>query len=846
MKAYPQAVEPYRDSGLGYPLPLPAGKKTPPPAGYTGAEGAVPSDSDYSEWAQKHPTGNVGLRLAPHVIGIDVDAYLKSGNQKQGAETLTRLEAAHGPLPPTWISTSRDDGISGIRLFTADPALAEEFAGNAGPDIEVIRSGHRYLVAYPSTHPEGGHYRIDAPDGTVATSVPTPDELPRLPDDWVRHLLANGRCRCETRDKTAGLLIKPHTAKYGTVKAASQALEHALNGGGSRHDTAASVTMALLRFAERGDPDAGSELDRLRDTYVSVVGPERDGGSRAAEREWERMVSGAERKIAADPSTMTTPEGNTIDHTLRFTDIDNSTRFAQLHANKLRYIPKWKKWLAWDTHSWAIDEDKVRVLELGKEVSRSLYLEAANEPDSDRAGKIAAWAKQSSNANRIEAFAKLARGIEGVAVSHNDLDTNPWLLGVRNGVINLDTGQHRPGDPDDLMHKQTNVAHDPDAECPTWDRCMADWFPSSETRRYVQRLAGSALVGKQKDHKLIIHYGSGSNGKSTFVRGIGHVLGEYFITPDKSLLVREKHSNERREKATLFRIRLAVASETERRQKLNEAQVKNLTGGDSIRAARLYENSWEFEQSHSMWLQTNYLPEINGRDAGIWRRIDVVPWVASFEGGRQDTDLDDKLRREAPGILNWLITGCLQWQQEGLAPSDEVVNVTARYRAAEDVLGRYATDIGLTFTKGLHITAQKLADELTKWCRSEGIDDPPSRNDFADWMRQNGAEHLGRKQIGGIRATWWRNAGIDETLTGPMEPSTTARGATPLPRLPHEGVPEKSSGRVRQGWQQTINEDSADADADADTLVCPSCGNAMKTIYPSGLCGDCDADQVAP
>jgi putative DNA primase/helicase len=197
--------------------------------------------------------------------------------------------------------------------------------------------------------------------------------------------------------------------------------------------------------------------------------------------------------------------------------------------------------------------------------------------------------------------------------------------------VDLRTGEHRQGDPANLMHRQANTRYDGNAECPLWEQSMAEWFPDVETRRYVQRLAGSALVGKQKDHRFIIHYGGG-NSKGTFVRAIAHVMGDYFITPDKSLIVTQRHEKHDTERAALFRTRLAVAVETDKREKLNEAQIKNLTGGDTIHARRLYQDPWEFKPSHSMWLQTNYLPEIQGRDRGIWRRVQVVPWVAVFGG----------------------------------------------------------------------------------------------------------------------------------------------------------------------------------------------------------------------
>jgi putative DNA primase/helicase len=461
------------------------------------------------------------------------------------------------------------------------------------------------------------------------------------------------------------------------------------------------------------------------------------------------------------------PEDSPFPEDLRFNDSDNSTRLILRHGDRIRYVLRWGKWITWERHAWTLGGGEVKVREMAKDVSSGLYAQAASVASADEAKAVASWATRSASKAAIEGMVQLARGIDGVPLDHNDLDADPWLLGVRNGVINLRDGTHRPGDPADLMHMQASTDYDADADCPTWNRCMADWFPDEDIRRYVQRLAGSALVGRQKDHRFIIHYGDGGNGKGTFIRGVMHVLGDYFVTPDKSLIVQDRYGGSRHttERVALFRKRLAVAVESDRREHLNEAQVKNLTGSDRINGRRLYEDPWEFDPSHSLWLQTNYLPEIQGRDGGIWSRIRVVPWNATFRGTTiEDTELDDKLQDEAPGILNWLIAGCLQWQTDGLNEPAGVLNATAHYRASEDLLGRFAEETGLEFMPRARVTIKKLRGRLDDWCRDEGIHTTPNRNDVADWLKAQGALHVGRKQIDGEAGTWWTGVGFSSTL----------------------------------------------------------------------------------
>jgi putative DNA primase/helicase len=460
---------------------------------------------------------------------------------------------------------------------------------------------------------------------------------------------------------------------------------------------------------------------------------------------------------------MAKPKGGSPKQRRRFrpsTDSGNAALFAKLHGDEIRYVRNWNKWLVWGGQHWRLDHNNVYVTGLAKDVSPQLLREAnAMNSDEDRQAR-ARWAKASGNRAKISAMVDLVRDLDDIAISHDELDRNSYLFGVKNGVIDLRTGELRDGDPADLMMMASPVTFDPKAKARRWRRAMKEWFPDVETRDYVQRLAGAALIGEQRDHILVIHYGDGGNGKGTFVRAIAHVLGEYFVTPHMSLLVEQKHSQHGTEKAKLFRTRLAVAAETEHRQRLNEAEVKNLTGGDRIAGRRMREDPWEFDPSHSLWLQTNYMPEIRGRDSGIWRRIRVVPWNVEFAGKKKDPDLDRKLSDEAPGILNWLIEGALAYQEAGLDEPAAVKKPTAEYRDAEDILGRFQAETGLVFEKSLMISAANLARELAEWCETEGIHDVPSARDTASWLRDRGAVPK-RKRIppGKNPVTVWQ--GID-------------------------------------------------------------------------------------
>lgn len=183
-QVYGAAAWTYVQRGWLGVLPLPLGEKTWPPAGYTGETGRYPTQADVQRWVSTHPSGNIALRLSDTTLGLDVDAY----EGKLGGQTLAGLEAQLGQLPPTWVTTSREDGSgSGIRIFRVPGGLT--WRNEIGADIDVIRRSWRYAVVWPSTHPEThATYRWYAPGWIPAVTPPSEADLAMLPFPWVQFL----------------------------------------------------------------------------------------------------------------------------------------------------------------------------------------------------------------------------------------------------------------------------------------------------------------------------------------------------------------------------------------------------------------------------------------------------------------------------------------------------------------------------------------------------------------------------------------------------------------------------------------------------------------------------------
>jgi putative DNA primase/helicase len=224
-----------------------------------------------------------------------------------------------------------------------------------------------------------------------------------------------------------------------------------------------------------------------------------------------------------------------------------------------------------------------------------------------------------------------------------------------------------------------------------WDAFLHRIFGNSEALiEYVQRLIGYCLTGDVSEQILPIFWGTGANGKSTLVNIIFAMLGlDYSMKAPPDLLMVKRNESHPTERADLFGKRFVACIETDEHKRLAESLVKDLTGGDRLRARRMREDFWEFTPSHKAILCTNHKPVIRGTDYAMWRRIHLVPFNVTIPEVERDKKLGEKLSAELPGILAWAVRGCLAWQRDGLGTPSEVVEATMVFRSQQDVLGQF-------------------------------------------------------------------------------------------------------------------------------------------------------------
>lgn len=189
---------------------------------------------------------------------------------------------------------------------------------------------------------------------------------------------------------------------------------------------------------------------------------------------------------------------------------------------------------------------------------------------------------------------------------------------------------------------------------------------------------------------FFILIGRGSNGKSTLINTLLHVLGEYGSTTPAQTLTASKYGNQQtNDLAKLIGVRFVAASETEHGQRLNEAKIKRMTGGDRISCRELYGHPFEYDPRFKIWLSTNDFPAFSGSDYSMRRRIGVIEFPVCFEPAQQDHGLQEKLYHEAPGILNWMLRGHHDWLAQGLNPPNEIETANRTYATENNSVGQF-------------------------------------------------------------------------------------------------------------------------------------------------------------
>lgn len=683
----PEWARQYIDRGFN-PIPLKANDKAPVSHGWTTqqfTDGQI--DAAFSG-------KNIGLRLG-RLIDVDLDspeavrlapAFLTQTGMVFGRESTG--------LSHFMYRLGEDESLSRTTYHAPDGTLL----------VEVRGQGHQTMVP-GSTHPSGE---------TVEWAVfnePTLTTVAKLEE------------------------------RVGAVATAAMLGREWRKWDSRRH----AVVMALAGGLLRGGWSVDNVLNFIQ--IIGAIGGDTDWEDRlkAIESTAAKLEAGDEQ-VTGFPKLTEIIGGQFVQRIIQwlelthapandgeFTDVGNAERLYRLHGDNFRYDVFSKCFMVWDGKRWNVDL-KNQVQEWAKESQRERIREAADVRDPDKRNAMLKFALQSMNRARIDATTALVQSIHGVPIEPTDYNKDPLLFNCQNGTINLRTGGLQPHDPRDLITYISPFDYHPGAEAPLWHEFLSKIMDGDdELVAFLQRLVGYGLSGDVSEQKLPFFYGEGGNGKSTFIESVLKIMGDYALKLPNRFFEKKRNGSDPTDMQDLPGKRFAVSNELSDGARIDDALTKDATGNDKQTARRLYGRPYEFNPTAKFVIYGNKKPGFNVDDGGLTRRILLVPFTINIPESERDLHFADKLDRELPGILAWMVEGFRQWRLEGLNPPAQVRAATNSYLHEQDPVGRFLEECTST---GERVLRDDLFDVYVEWSKDNGEDTKSRRELMSDLNRR--------------------------------------------------------------------------------------------------------------
>lgn len=610
-----------------------------------GCKDATTDAEQLREWWVRWPDANVGIATGrgSNLLIVDVDP-------RHGG-TVESL----GELP---VTTRVQTGSGGWHLYFQYPegVKVTTSSGNLPRGIDVRAEGG-YVVAPGSIHHSGRRYDWDVEA-----------EIAEIPQHLLEQMTAKRRVEKSSKADT--------TVVVRGSSWLERAVSKVVDGGEGRNETGLWLA-CQLRDNGIGETEAAGILadyvERVGDLgdHEYTIAEARASLAQAYSREPRQPASRQVSVVELPPE-------------VEFTDTGNAQRLARMFGHRLKYIPQWG-WLAYRGGKWTKRADGI-AMQCAKACVQDMLREASECQDGKRMIALMDHAKRSFAEPRLRSMLSLAQSEPGIAAQVEDFDSDPMLLNVLNGTVDLRTGELRPHSPKDMLSKQAHVEYDAAATAPRFEQFLREIFAGdADLVGFVQRALGYSITGDVREHAYFTCFGSGANGKSTLMNLILGAMGDYASPLKADVLLKQPYRNSGSadpELASLVGARFVVAQEPQSGE-LDTAKVKEWTGGDAIMTREPYKMPFTFRPQFKLWLSTNERPDVTETTSGIWRRIHLVPFMVSF-AKRKDEALLIKLQSELSGVLNWLIAGCLSWQRHGLGSAEAVKAATREYRESED------------------------------------------------------------------------------------------------------------------------------------------------------------------
>ncbi len=523
-----------------------------------------------------------------------------------------------------------------------------------------------------------------------------------------------------------------------------------------------------ILFELAQDPMRAADMDVLQACALLPVNSREFQSIRNAVRK-SRALPVSVWDLSVKRQRMSSIERDASSDGVKFSDAWNSAQFVDAHADRLRFINE-RGWYRFAKGRWEYRD--MEALSLAVAFSQVLLSEVIAEcsPD-DRVRAVQSILSRRTAENIVW----MSRSYRQMTASLDDCDRNDFALNVSNGTIDLTTGRLRPHVPAELHTRRVDVDYDEAARCPQWKAFLDRVQPDPAVQKYLQRMMGYNLTGAINEQIFNIWHGTGANGKSTALEVLQHCLGDYSRILPSEMLLNRTHEPHPTERAQLMGLRLAAFEETKKGKAFDENTVKQLVGQGTLTARFMRQDNFEFKCTHKVIVCTNHRPKVSDCSHGFWRRTHLLPWVVEIPEAEKDRGLKQKLRDEAPGILRWIVEGCLEYQRVGLAPPAAVTIATAEYQAESDAMGLFISERTRADTSR-RVRAGELFKAWKEWCEERG-EYAGSQTTFGESLRGRfkKLKSCGIMFYTGVRL-WQEGEGDEEEGSPPLDDPENLQG----------------------------------------------------------------------
>ena len=678
-------------------------------------------ETDPVDW---RPAANIGLALEDiFILDEDPDNF--------GDVTLTELEQRLGgdwDMPETTIVRT---GLGGRHFYFLQPEGTQVGNMKLGQGLDIKGPGG-LVVAPPSRSNKGPYSHALKHD-----PVPGPK--------WLLDMIGEKYKQYRGEPSKISPVVAPagRLRAYAKAAIARNRAKLASEKGGNRNNCLNDCAFALGQLAPAGitNEDQCREVlyeaaqacgmdfveDGVRGTFNS--------GWRAGMRQpfWPDWAE-------EDPDT---------EYPLReWSEFGLGDRMVDRFADTLRWAPIANRWMTWQSGRWEMDSKEAGEWLARPVIEAMLTDEEQHYPgESEKEGEKSPraafrdWAKGKRNHKSMAGAASVAKANALMRIDLNACDADPMMINLRNGVLNAGTSpfSFHEHDPDQLLTMRGGVAYDPTAACPLWDAFLAQVQTAEDMRQYLYRIWGYSLTADSSEQAVFLNHGGGANGKSVVLDVLSMIIGDYAqVVPIETLLTsKNKQGRIPNDVARMKGKRFLKCSETMEGRRLDEALIKQLTGGEEVVARFMRAEYFEFRMLGKVHLTSNTLVHVSDDDA-TWRRVHLIPWTVTIPKPEQDKYLAKRLyETEAPGIFNRLLAGLADWRaKKGLLPPPSAVDAVDAYREREDTLGQAIyelfeidekhTECGAGCTHKLARSGSFLYEEYRRWAGQ----DPMTRKAF--------------------------------------------------------------------------------------------------------------------